>query len=88
MFSRSSPRNRQGLRISQLSKLTPQNGQKAIRRPTLYWLAIWMPSRSLQLGHVVRSRYSSAPNAGLLRRKRLQVAAVTVSSHVRSSPGL
>lgn len=50
-----------GLRTSHLSKPTPQNGQKATRRPKRYWLAICIPSLDLQLGHLVRSRYSNAP---------------------------
>jgi hypothetical protein len=50
----------QGLRASALSKPTPQNGQKAIRRPARYWFAIWIPSRSRHVGHRVRSRYNSA----------------------------
>ena len=50
-----------GLRASHLSKPTPQNGQNATRRPKRYWLAICIPSLDLQLGHLVRSRYSNAP---------------------------
>jgi dienelactone hydrolase len=52
----------QGPRTSALSKPTPQKGQKAIRRPMRYWLAIWIPRRSRQVGHRVRSRYNSAPS--------------------------
>lgn len=64
-----------GLRTSHLSKLTPQNGQKATKWPKRYWLAICMPSLDLQLGHFVRSRYSNAP--AMLATPRAPTAAST-----------